>query len=287
MTIPRHIAVIDIGKTNAKLALVDLQSLTEVAVVTRPNKVIKGPPWPHFDLDGHWSFLLEALTTFNKQHKIDAISITTHGASAVLLDKYGNLAAPMLDYEHTGPEALATEYDAIRPDFAESGSPRLAQGLNVGAQLHWMFETDTTLKDKTATIVTYPQYWGFRLTGEVACDVSSLGCHTDLWNPHKRGFSTLVDTLGVGNKMAPARPAADILGTLLPEIAHKTGLSASTPVHVGIHDSNASLVPHLLGCHPSFHGRFNGHLGDCHVCGRQPNHPGPKQRHPHQCQCVW
>ena len=59
MTTARYIAVIDIGKTNAKLALVDLESLTELAVVTRPNKVLEAPPWPHFDLEGHWQFLLE------------------------------------------------------------------------------------------------------------------------------------------------------------------------------------------------------------------------------------
>ena len=133
MTSLRNIAVIDIGKTNAKLALVDLQTLKEIAVVTRPNKVLSAPPWPHFDLEGHWEFLLEALAQFNRQYGLDAISITTHGASAVLLDKHGNLAAPMLDYEHHGPDDLAAAYDEIRPDFAESGSPRLGMGLNLGA----------------------------------------------------------------------------------------------------------------------------------------------------------
>ena len=48
----RHVAVIDIGKTNAKLALVDLETLSEIAVVTRPNEILPGPPWPHFDTEG-------------------------------------------------------------------------------------------------------------------------------------------------------------------------------------------------------------------------------------------
>ena len=34
---PRHIAVIDVGKTNIKLALVDSEDMSEVAVVTRPQ----------------------------------------------------------------------------------------------------------------------------------------------------------------------------------------------------------------------------------------------------------
>jgi len=243
---PRHVAVIDIGKTNAKLALVDLETLEEKAVVTRPNTVLPGPPWPHFDLDGHWAFLLDALAGFHASHGVDAISVTTHGASAVLLDGAGNLAAPMLDYEHTGPDASAARYDAIRPDFAETGSPRLGMGLNIGAQLHWMFETDPGLKARTATILTYPQYWGFRLTGALATDMSSLGCHSDLWTPHEGRFSSLVETLGIADKIAPARPSADLLGPILPEIALRTGLTPGTPVHAGIHDSNASLLPHIL-----------------------------------------
>jgi len=91
-----------------------------------------------------------------------------------------------------------------------------------------------------------PQYWGHRLTGVAATDVTSLGCHTDLWNPHEGRFSSLVDRLGIADKIAPARRSADILGPILPEIATLTGLSPNTPVHCGIHDSNASLLPHNL-----------------------------------------
>lgn len=205
MTAPRHVAVIDIGKSNAKLALVDTADLSEIGVTTRPNRVLSGPPWPHFDLEGHWEFLLDALARFHRDHGIDAISVTTHGASAVLLDEGGGLAAPMLDYEHPGPDNLADAYDRVRPPFEETGSPRLRLGLNLGAQLHWQFQTDPGLKARTATIVTYPQYWGFRLTGVAATDVSSLGCHTDLWNPHEGRFSSLVDRLGIAERIAPDR----------------------------------------------------------------------------------
>ena len=43
----------------------------------------------------------------------------------------------MLDYEHDGPEATAEAYGRARPEFAESLSPRLPAGLNLGAQLFW------------------------------------------------------------------------------------------------------------------------------------------------------
>lgn len=247
MSRPRYIAVLDVGKTNAKLALVDAKSLTEVSVVTRSNSVVKEAPYPHFDLEGHWAFFIKNLAAIHKSHGVDAISVTTHGASGVLLDAQGNLATSMLDYEHFGPDSVAEKYNAIRPDFSLTGSARLPVGLNLGAQIHWLFELDPTLKDRTKHIVTYPQYWGFRLTGAFATDVSSLGCHTDLWEPRNGRFSSLVKTLGIEDKIAPARKSSDILGTITPEVAELTGLKPDTPVVCGIHDSNASLLPHLQG----------------------------------------
>ncbi|MEM7752289.1 MAG: FGGY-family carbohydrate kinase [Pseudomonadota bacterium] len=241
-----HVAVIDIGKTNAKLVLVDRESLTEIAVITRPNAVLPGPPWPHFDVEGHWAFLLRGLRDFHAEYGIDAISVTTHGACAALLDKDGTLAAPILDYECAGPDDLAQAYDAIRPPFCQTGSPKLAGGLNIGAQLFWQFQMDPGLKDRTHQIVTYPQFWGARLTGVTATDVTSLGCHTDLWNPAAGDVSSLVETLGIADKLARVRKPSDILGPILPQIAKDTGLPADTPVSCGIHDSNASLLPYVL-----------------------------------------
>ncbi|WP_299967850.1 FGGY-family carbohydrate kinase [uncultured Roseobacter sp.] len=247
-----HVAVIDIGKTNAKLALVDRDTLTEIAVKTRPNRVLAAPPWPHVDVEGHWAFLLEGLRAFHAAYGIDAISVTTHGACIALLDRTGNLAAPILDYEHTGPDELAEDYDAIRPPFSETGSPRLAAGLNIGAQLFWQFQVDPGLKDRTHRIVTYPQYWGARLSGVAAMDVTSLGCHSDLWNPHRGEFSSLVGSLGIADKLPAVRRPSDVLGMILPEIAERASLPTSTPVHCGIHDSNASLLPYILAKTPPF-----------------------------------
>lgn len=249
---PAHVAVIDIGKTNAKLALVETSGLSEIAVVTQPNTIRPGPPYPHVDVEAIWAFLLDALRRLHAQHGIDAISIATHGATGALIASDGTLAAPILDYEHTGPDAVSEEYETLRPSFEETGSPRLSMGLNLGAQLHWQFGKDPTLRAQTHAIVTYPQFWGHRLTGGLACDLSSLGAHSDLWAPAQRKYSTLVDRLDIADKMAPARKSSDVLGPLLPDVAAQTGLNPKTPVLCGIHDSNASLLPHLIQRKPPF-----------------------------------
>ena len=240
------VAVIDIGKTNAKVALVDLARLAETDVRKTPNDVLQDGPYPHYDVDRLWSFILDSLSELGRTATIEAISITTHGATAALVDENGDLALPILDYEHTGPDALAADYERVRPPFDETGTPRLPVGLNLGAQLYWQQQSFPTAWARVRSILMYPQYWGMRLTGNRIGEATSLGCHTDLWSPHRRGLSPMVMRLGWAPLFPPIAKASNRLGTLLPDIAGRTGLPVTTPVHVGIHDSNASLLPHLL-----------------------------------------
>ncbi|RJT38836.1 carbohydrate kinase [Mesorhizobium waimense] len=248
----RHVAVIDIGKTNAKVALVDLATMRETTLRRVANAAATDGPYPHHDVETLWTFILDSLAAIHREQRIDAISITTHGATAVLVDATGGLALPVLDYEFAGPDALAGDYDAIRPPFAETGTPRLPAGLNIGAQLFWQQKRFAGEFARAAAILMYPQYWALRLTGVAANEVTSLGCHTDLWHPWKADFSSLVDRMDWRRLMAPVRPAKDRLGPILPALARQTGLDPQTPVFCGLHDSNASLLPHLIADRPPF-----------------------------------
>ena len=246
MNMPRRVAVIDIGKTNAKVAIVDTLALAEMQVRKTPNSVLRAGPYPHFDIAGHWRFVLASLKHLYAIEPFDALSITTHGASAALVRQDGSLALPVLDYEHDGPDGLAGEYDAAAPPFSESFSPRLSIGLNLGAQLFWQQKRFPSEFAEAAHILTMPQYWAMRLTGVAASEATSLGAHTDLWQPQKADFSSLVTSQGWRKLFPPLRSAFDILGPLKPEIAAGIGAGRPIPVSCGIHDSNASLLPHLM-----------------------------------------
>ncbi|MBY2965266.1 carbohydrate kinase [Rhizobium leguminosarum] len=242
----RRIAVLDIGKTNAKVVVLDSETGAEIAVLKRPNVTIKTGLYPHYDVEALWSFALDALKSLAREPGFDAVSIATHGASAALLGRDGALAMPVIDYEHEYPQDIRDAYTRLRPSFDETFSPRLAMGLNVGAQLHYQKTAFPEEFAKVATILTYAQYWTARLTGVAANELTSLGCHTDLWNPRAGRYSSLVDRLAIRDLMAPIRSAFDALGPVLPDIAADLGLTAPVPVYCGIHDSNASLLPHLV-----------------------------------------
>jgi sugar (pentulose or hexulose) kinase len=243
-SLPRRIAVIDIGKTNAKVVLIDAESEAQLGARSRPNAVLRDAPYPHADVEGLWDFILTSLGDLNREHGIEGISITTHGATAALMAG-GELALPVLDYEYDGPEASDEAYGRARPGFSETLSPRLPNGLNLGAQIFWQSRAFPEDFARVTAILAYPQYWAWRLTGVLASEVTSLGCHTDLWAPESEDFSTMVDAQGWRELFPPIKPAAAVLGPILPNLAAETGLSEGTPVTCGIHDSNASLVPHL------------------------------------------
>lgn len=239
------VAVLDVGKTNVKAVVVDVETGRELVARTKPNKVLTDGPYPHFDVDGIFAFFLDSLKELHAEFGFEAISVTAHGASGVLLGD-GGTALPVLDYEFQYPSHIDRAYDAIRPPFQETFSPRLPGGLNLGAQFHYQKTVFPEAFANVRTIVTYPQYWGWRLTGVAAADVTSLGCHTDLWLPREGRFSSLVERLGISDKMAPVRKPSDRLGNISEAVAAKIGISKPIPVFCGIHDSNASLLPHLL-----------------------------------------
>ncbi len=256
MTLPksgvRHVAVVDIGKTNAKVALVDLATRTEIASWRQPNRPLTNGPYPHHDVDALWAFILDGLAALGREHPVDAISVTTHGATAALVDASGEPVLPVLDYEFEGLDRPRDAYEAVRPPFAETGSPKLPMGLNLGAQIFWLENSFPDAFAKAHAVLCYPQFWTAKLTGVRASEVTSLGCHTDLWNPSAGTFSSLVETRKWRPLFPPLRKASDVLGPLRTDIAARTGLDPATPVLCGIHDSNASLLPHLLSREPPF-----------------------------------
>ena len=244
--VPRRIAVLDVGKTNVKLVVVDAATRDEIWVRTVPNTIRRDGPYPHADVAMIEAFLVDALADATAAIGIDAVSITTHGATGALIGPDG-LVLPVLDYEHDGPDALDADYARVRPPFVESFSPRLPGGLNLGAQLFWQARRFPEAFARATCFVTYPQYWAWRLTGVAATEPTSLGCHTDLWVPGERRFSSLVERMVWGGLMAPVRSAFDILGTVRPDLADRVGLGRAVPVACGLHDSNASLLPYIQG----------------------------------------
>jgi sugar (pentulose or hexulose) kinase len=241
--------VLDIGKTNVKLTALDGKAVV-LAEARRANVPSMLPPYRQHDVDGIWEWLLTTLGDWAGRLDIRAIVPVAHGATAALVDA-GGLVLPVLDYEaelELAPSfAPSQQYAAVRPPFVQTCSPALPAGLNLGRQLHWQQYKHGVAFRRARHILMYPQYWAWRLSGVAAGELTSLGCHTDLWQPAAGAYSSLVDAMEWQSLMPPLRRAGVVLGGLLPELAARTGLSTDCRIVCGIHDSNASLLRHLDG----------------------------------------
>jgi len=235
----RCVVVLDAGKTNAKLTLWDPAG-RPLAHRVRANGNHQTAGYRALDANGIENWVIETLSEFARLGDLGTIIPVGHGAAAALILDDRLFAAPM-DYEQEFDTAERERYAAQRDSFRETGSPLLPQGLNLGMQLHYLERLTRPWPDGLS-IIPWPQYWAWRLCGVRASEVSSLGCHTDLWKPLKGEYSELAKCRGWSERMAPLRAAGEQLGYLSPEWTARTGAPKNCVVLCGLHDSNAALL---------------------------------------------
>lgn len=234
----RSAVVLDIGKSLVKLTLWDEGTGTLIRRRTLANRSMETKRYRALDPAYIQDWLESVLKEFATLGPIGAIIPVAHGAAAAVL-RNGALAYPPIDYEsRISPEARAA-YDIQRDPLWVTGSPALPNGLNLGVQLYQL-ESWNALQDGDR-LIPWPQYWSWLLSGEAASEVSSLGCHTDLWAPSLGGPSPMSRRHGWSERFAPIRKASESVGFLTKDWAARTGIGSRPRIYCGVHDSNAAL----------------------------------------------
>ena len=234
--------MLDVGKTSVKLAITDAEG-SVLESRSRPNRVIEAP-LPSRRQRGRLGLDIDHdVGDLGARHRIGCIVPVAHGACAALADEREDSLLPILDYEHDISD-VDDEYEPLARDFERTGSPRVPRGLNLGRQLFWLERHHRESFGRTRFILTHPQYWAFRLSGIASAEITSLGCHTDLWEPSARRFSKFADARGYTPRFPKIVPAWHRSGCLSPNVAKRTGLPPECQVLAGVHDSNASYFAH-------------------------------------------
>ncbi len=243
------IAVLDIGMTNKKVVLYS----TELSMIAEKKRVF--PPLMRDGFETHHlaemeEWFLHVLQEYSREFAIRAIAVSTHGATFVCTDEEGNPVAPCIYYTHEPSRefhdrffSLVGERTALQ---ATTGTPDFSALINAAKGIFFLKERYPDEFAATRWVLPYPQYWGMRLTGRASAEGTYIGCHTFFFDWHNEDYSSVTDALGIRDRLPyPIRQAWDVLGTLDPRLAARTGLSPDTLVTLGIHDSNASILPHL------------------------------------------
>ncbi len=237
------IAIFDIGKTNKKLFLFDEAYNIVLEKTVKLNETI--------DEDGEACEDINALTkwiedcfyeiSLNNGFDVRAVNFSSYGASFVNLGNNGKPVTPLYNYLKAFPEDLKRkfyfDYGGEMTFSMFTASPVLGN-LNSGMQLYRLKYTKPALFEKIKVSLHLPQYAAYLFHKQLYSDITSIGCHTNLWNFALNSYHDWVKEEGVLKKLAPIHPSDSVVPV------SKNGLHVLTGT--GLHDSSAALIPYLI-----------------------------------------
>ena len=234
------VAIFDIGKTNKKAFLFDEEYQIVWENSTNLTETVDEDGFACENLKALEDWFFDCLQQMksNALYNIKAINFSTYGASFVYIDLAGKSLTHLYNYLKPFPETLQDEfyttYRGKEHMALKTASPVLGS-LNSGLQLYRLKKENKLLFNEVKYGLHLPQYMSFLLTNESYSDMTSIGCHTKLWNFKKMKYHKWVLKEGIDQKLAPIRQAED-----------STTLSDGTAVGVGLHDSSSALIPYML-----------------------------------------
>ncbi len=248
------VAVIDLGKTNKKVSLIDAHLRQVASASANFPAQISADGVLCEDIDGIWKWLQCQLAELYRAQPFHALSVTTHGATWAALDANGELALPVIAYEHALTDAeqaaLDTEFylrcGPLETLQDETGTCDLPLLINPAKAVLFAQHHYADAWPRVTNLVNYPQFWGQRLTGVIAHEPTYTANHSFLFAIRTGTASRAAKALNVERLLGlDLKDPWARLGTLTPMLQKRLDLPA-LPVAVGIHDSNAALLPYLV-----------------------------------------
>jgi sugar (pentulose or hexulose) kinase len=170
---------------------------------------------------------------------ISAINFSSFGASFVHINELGKPILPLYSYLKPLSPQLKTkffsDYGGEEKISRETASPVL-DSLNSGLQLYRL-KYEKSLTQKPGYSLHLPQYLSYLITRKVYSDITSIGCHTMLWNFEKHDYHEWVMREGIIKRLAPIYPSSQLLDADRQWGRVKAG--------VGLHDSSSAIIPYL------------------------------------------
>jgi L-fuculokinase len=236
------IAIFDVGKTNKKLLLFDEQYkiLSEESGEFEETKDEDGFPCEDLQALTQWIRKKYRELSSNTDYNLMAVNFSAYGASLVhLADTYKPLT-PLYNYLKPYPEKLKKKfYDTYGGESLiakQTASPVLGS-LNSGMQLYRLKYEQPEVFTRLKYSLHLPQYLSFIISSIKACDITSVGCHTQLWDFEKNKYHQWVYAEKMRTKF-PAICRSD-------KIVHILNDTRKTAIGIGLHDSSAALIPYL------------------------------------------
>lgn len=233
------IVIFDIGKTNKKCLVFDSQYRVIHEESTQFEEITDDEGFPTEDIQLLENWLKNTFNRMSQQvnWEVKALHFSGYGASIVSIDASGKVVGFLKNYLKPVQQPLFDRFFSLYGPALEISratcSPILGN-LNSGYQVYE--ERQHKRWSAISDVLHFPNYLSYLFHGQPVSEMTSIGCHTMLWNFDTHQYHKWV----ASEELSPKLPAIQ-KGT-------KTYPSKSNPtiqVGLGLHDSSAALVPYL------------------------------------------
>lgn len=238
------VAVFDIGKTNKKLLVFDADYNLLKEEVTCFDEIADDDGFPCENMDVLAEWVLSEYEKLKRSEKfqLKAVNFSTYGASLVYMNHKRDRVGYLYNYLKPYPPELAEQLIAARGGmtyFSEDTSSPIMGHLNAGLQLYWLKHQKTDLFNNVATALHLPQYLSFLITGQYKAELTSLGCHSAMWDFSKMNYHSWLQEEGLHTRLATVTKGNEVIR------CSNEFTGEEIWVGTGLHDSSAAVNPYL------------------------------------------
>ncbi|HLX91550.1 MAG TPA: FGGY family carbohydrate kinase [Puia sp.] len=243
------IAILDIGKTNKKLLVFDEEYHLLLEHQQSIPEILDEDGDPCEDLEQLTRFVRTSIDSLavNKEYDLRAINFAAYGASFVYVDENGKPLTPLYNYLKPYPQGLKDQfysrYGGEQNFSMQSASPVLGS-LNSGMQLYRLKYEQPDIYSRIEWALHLPQYISYLVSGVAVSELTSIGCHTNMWDFMQNKYHRWIEEEGV-ERILPPIVASDAVNTV-------EYCGNDIVIGAGLHDSSAALVPYLLNIDQPF-----------------------------------
>lgn len=236
-----QILIFDIGKTNKKLLVFneEYQVVHEYSESLDETKDEDGFSCEDVYRLTNWIKDQAEIVLSDNRFNIKAINFSAYGASFVYLDKNGDVIPPLYNYlkpiSQNLLENFYSENGGREKICTDTCSPALGN-LNSGMQILRLKIEHPEKFSRIRYALHLPQYLSYLFTHHHVSDLTSIGCHTMLWDFKKMNYHSWLVSAQLEKLFPENKPSSEV---------YETTTYKNSKAGIGLHDSSSALIPYL------------------------------------------
>jgi len=230
------IIIIDIGKTNIKICIFEYVTDKLLSKKIYKNTLIYDDEHTNININNIFEIIYNSIQHNIEVYNVLSILPITHGSVLISLDKNDQILTHISD-ENRYLDNIDYEYNILANNIPNTFTPILPYGYNIAKQLYYLKYYYKEKYKYIKTILLYPQYISWLLTGIKSSEITYLGNHSHLWDYKINTFSEFANQLHLNRYLPKSISATISLGKLNINKSKYKYLKAPVDVYPGSHDS--------------------------------------------------